>query len=284
MPRTLIGQEKFKMMVEMLKSLPSFCIIEGGRGSGRTVMTEFIADTFGYPMLTIGCKIDDVRQMVAESRKLRKPTIYYIPDADTMSLGAKNSLLKITEEPPKNLHIIMSLEHRDNTLATIKSRGMVLTIDPYTKAELEDYLIMNYDMPKNTDLVNDMLDIASTPGEIDELMSIGFEEFIAYVDKVYNNILEVSTGNSFKIPNKLKFKKDDEGYSVELFLKVFQKISADDIKHRLRDRNYTLTKEELECDVNIMRCTNHALKEMSVRGANKKAIMDVWILNVRRYR
>ncbi len=222
--------------------------------------------------------------MVSESKKLRQKTIYFIKDADTMSIGAKNSLLKITEEPPKNLIIFMSLESKDNTLATIRSRANIFTLDPYSFEELQDYLILNYELPENENLVNEILEVVTTPGEIDEIMSIGFEEFLQYVNKVYLNILEVSTGNSFKIPNKLKFKKDDDGYSCELFLKVFQKISADDLKSRQFDETYEMTRDELLRDVHIMRCTNNALKQMSVRGANKKAIMDIWILNVRRFR
>ncbi len=271
---TIVGQSKFIERVVGLRSLPQFCIIEGARGSGKATLVKYIAELYKLPLITINSKVDDIRQMLAESKKLRQKTIYFIKDADTMSIGAKNSLLKVTEEPPKNLIIFMSLESKDNTLATIKSRANILTMDPYSFDELQDYLLTNYELPGDENLVNEILEVVTTPGEINEIMSIGFEEFLQYVNKVYLNILEVSTGNSFKIPNKLKFKKDDGGYSCELFLKVFQKISADDLKSRQFDNTYNMTRDEVLRDVHIMRCTNKALKE----------IMDIWILNVRRFR
>lgn len=277
----IIGQDKFMEMVKTIKSFPSFCILEGPQGQGKKTMANWIAETLGYRMVTIGTKIDDVRQMIADVQNLSCPIIYFIPDADTMSVGARNSLLKVTEEPPKNLYIIMSLIHSDNTLNTIKSRGRVFALDNYSYGELEEYMKSKYQIDPY--FYDQLLEVASNPGEIDELMEVGFSEFIAYVDKVYANILEVSTGNSFKIADKLSFKKDDEGYSVELFLKVFQKISCDEI--RPVELNATqLDEDEILRTVNIMRATNEALRELSIRGVNKRAVFDMWVLNVRRYR
>lgn len=268
-------------MVKTAKSFPSFCILEGPQGQGKRTMANWIAETLGYRIVTIGTKIDDVRQMIADVQNLSSPIIYFIPDADNMSVGARNSLLKVTEEPPKNLFIIMSLTHSDNTLTTIKSRGRILTLDNYTTNELEQYANSKYTV--EPEVMYQLLEVATNPGEIDELMSIGFEQFMKYVDKVYVNILEVSTGNSFKIADKLKFKSDDEGYSVELFLKVFQKISCDEI--RPVDNNATkINQSEILRTVNIMRATNEALRELGIRGVNKKAVFDMWVLNVRRYR
>lgn len=277
----IIGQVKFMEMVKTVKSFPSFCILEGPAGQGKKTMAKWISETLGYKMVTVGTKIDDIRQMIVDAQNLGSPTIFFIPDADSMSIGAKNSLLKVTEEPPRNLYILMSLTHSDNTLNTIRSRGRVLALDNYSYEELEDYVNMKYTLDGY--LLHELLEVASNPGEIDELMSVGFKEFIEYVDKVYTNILEVSTGNSFKISDKMKFKKDDEGYSVELFLKVFQKISCDDI--RPVDLNATeVSKNEVFRTVNIMRATNEALRQLSIRGVNKKAVFDMWILDVRRNR
>lgn len=269
-------------MVTTLKSFPSFSILEGPQGQGKKTMAKWISETLGYRMVTIGTKIDDVRQMIADVQNLGSPLIYFIPDADTMSIGARNSLLKVTEEPPKNLFIIMSLVHSDNTLTTIKSRGRVLPLNNYTKTELGDYVIMNYQV--ELELCEQLLEVATNPGEVDELMTLGFNEFIQYVDKVYMNILEVSTGNSFKIADKLGFKKDDEGYSVELFLRVFQKIGCDSINPMYLPEGEKLSKEEIEQTVDIMKATNKALHELSIKGVNKKAVFDMWVLNVRRYR
>ena len=41
--------------------------------------------------------------------------IYLIQNADKMSLNAKNSLLKLVEEPPQQAYIIMELQQIENT-------------------------------------------------------------------------------------------------------------------------------------------------------------------------
>lgn len=278
--QTIIGQTKFKERVNnLVGGLPTFIILEGGRGSGKKLMAQYIANTLKYRMITIGTKIDDIRTMISNTSSLSLPTIYFIPDADNMSVGAKNSLLKITEEPPKNLYIIMSLEHRENTLNTIRSRGTVLELDNYTRNELEDYLIMNYQLDSTAK--DELLDYVDNPGEINELMEIGFEDFLGYVNKVYDNILEVSTGNSFKIPNKFKFKEDDTGYPVSIFLKMFQRLCINLIDPRI---NEGLDYDYISNVVAMITATSEALNSLRIRGVNKKSVIDIWILNIRRLR
>lgn len=277
----IIGQKKLIEKVRALKSFPSFSILEGPEGQGKKVVAEWIASELGYNFITIGVKVDDIREMIESVTNLGSPTIYFIPDADNMSIGAKNSLLKITEEPPRNLWIMMSVSSTANTLGTIKSRGQVFKLDNYSILELSEYITKTYpDMPK--DDITDVLDIASNPGQINELVSIGICDFLQYVDKVYANILKVSTGNSFKISQKLKFKKDGEGYSVELFLKVFQKILVDNMKKEYLDGNMSADKASTQ--LGILECTSKALKSMSYRGINKEAAFHMWVLDVRGYR
>lgn len=263
----------------MKECFPTFTILEGPKGQGKKTLAKAVSEILGYRMLTIGTKIDDIREMIANTSSLSIPTIYFIPDADNMSIGAKNSLLKITEEPPKNLYILMTLQHRENTLNTIRSRGTVLELDNYTKNELEDYLIMNYDLDIKND--GELLDYVDNPGEIDEIMAIGVEEFINYVHKVFDNILEVSTGNSFKIPAKFKFKDEEQGYPINIFLKIFQRVCISSIDPRY---NESVSVEEIMQVTQMVRMTNTALNELAVRGINKKSVIDLWILNIRRLR
>lgn len=49
-------------------------------------------------------------------------------DAQKMSLGAQNALLKILEEPPRHLRFILTCENRAQLLATIRSRVTVVTL------------------------------------------------------------------------------------------------------------------------------------------------------------
>lgn len=272
----MLGQVKFKESVKRLKSLSPFTIIEGEKGQGKKVAALWISEQLDIPIVVTGIKIDDIRQMIENTAALRKPIIYLIPDADNMSIGAKNSLLKITEEPPKNLFIVMTLQDKYNTLDTIRSRATIFKLDNYNRKELEEY--MNSQQISNLNNKEDLLSIANNPGEINSLVEIGYDSFIGYVDKVFGNILEVTTGNSFKIANKISFKEGEEGFPVETFLKVFQKVCVDTLK------DIETTKEDVKLVVNMVRETSLALRDLRVKGINKKSVFDMWVLNLRRYR
>lgn len=272
-----IGQTQLKNEV-WDKSIPPFIIIEGPRGQGKKTFITSLAKSKKIPLIEIGNKIADIREMIETCQTLISPVMYFIPEGDGMSIGAKNSLLKITEEPPKNLIIVIAVTHRDNTLQTIRSRGRLWTMDNYTLAEKLQYLTNEYgaDVPYE----DDILAIANNLGEINELMKIGFGEFIAYVDKVVANILAVSTGNSFKIAEKIDFKNSGEGYDVSLFLKVCMKVLHDELLYNLGNSS----SEDIKQTVTMMRETNRALSDLSLRGVNKKAVLDMWVLNIRRLR
>lgn len=277
---TIIGQSKLMNKLEALKSgFPSFTILEGPEGQGKKTLAPRIAEELGFRFITIGNKIDDIREMISGSVGLTKPTMYFIPNGDNMSMGARNSLLKITEEPPRNLYILMGLEHRENTLGTIRSRASVLELDNYARAELRQYIESKY--PElDKEVAEEFLDYADNPGEVDHLITIGVE-MLDYAYKVYDNILEVSTGNSFKIPQKFKFKEDDTGYPVSIFMKIFQRICLEKVHPEVYPN---VTVDEIELATMMIRATSHALGQLTVRGISKKAVADLWILDLRRLR
>lgn len=69
------------------------------------------------------------------------PRVYIIEDADLMSLGAANSLLKFIEEPTSEIYGILITEHIDNILPTIKSRSINITFDELNKEHLKRLLL-----------------------------------------------------------------------------------------------------------------------------------------------
>lgn len=58
---------------------------------------------------------------------------YIIEEGDLLTPAAQNALLKVLEEPPKNVHIVMLVSEPDKLLSTIKSRTQ------YVQLELFDY-------------------------------------------------------------------------------------------------------------------------------------------------
>jgi DNA polymerase III delta' subunit len=65
---------------------------------------------------------------------------YIIHDADSMTPQSQNALLKILEEPPKGVHIILLASSPDKLLSTIKSRVQLIRTESLTAAEMEKHL------------------------------------------------------------------------------------------------------------------------------------------------
>jgi DNA polymerase-3 subunit delta' len=67
-------------------------------------------------------------------------------DAERMSVGAANSLLKILEEPPKHLIMILTTTNPHNLLPTTRSRCMPFRFSPLPTKELMAWLMENHDI------------------------------------------------------------------------------------------------------------------------------------------
>ena len=65
--------------------------------------------------------------------------IYIIDDAERMTPNAQNALLKVLEEPPNNVVIILLSASLDAILTTIKSRTQLASMQHFTEDELEEY-------------------------------------------------------------------------------------------------------------------------------------------------
>lgn len=102
-----------------------------------------------HPNLTIlnaadKVSIDDIRKLDGEIWKTAvfdKAKLIIIRFADYLSINAQNSLLKTLEEPPKNLHFILTVEQSANLLPTIHSRLLRLAQAKISDQQIDDWLI-----------------------------------------------------------------------------------------------------------------------------------------------
>ena len=150
----------------------------------------------------------------------------------------------------------MTVENDTNLLDTIKSRGAIFYTERYTADEILEY----YGSDKDADIIKALCE---TPGEVD-IIRDNAGDFYAYVEKVVDNIVEVSGSNAFKIADKIKFKDTDEGYDIILFLKAFKQVCFD--------------KEMFRASLT----TSEFLNMMNVKSINKQMLFDSWILEMRR--
>lgn len=276
----MIGQKNLiKTFGDMIdsegKRFPQFVILIGMKGSGRKTLSNIIYHKmnnvkFTNKFILEDVKVDTIRNMIDSANRSIDNTLFIIPDADKMSVSAKNTLLKVTEEPPKNAWFILLLEDERNTLATLRSRGQVFRIEPYSPEQIVEYARSKYEL--GTDEIEIIADICEVPGEVDLLHDNGIMTMYSFVQLVISNIAECSGSNAFKIGDKIAFKDTDtEKFDLRLFWKAFMKICADKLKSEGDVLKYA----------DAISITSKYLQQLNITGLNRSATFDMWILDVR---
>ena len=251
---------------------PRFSIFIGEKGSGKKTLAKELR-FLGLDVSEIyfcDIKVDNIREVIESAYKLDEPILYVIPDCDNMSNIAANSLLKVTEEPPKNAYFVLTCESIDNLLPTIKSRGVTYMLAPYTYEDKCDYIDTHPNRPSEED-VEFILDVASTIGDIQSCLSQNIREFRDYVNLVIDNIAEVSDSNAFKIGDKIAFKDERDKYDLRLFWKAFSTICVD-----------LMTKSDDSLKyARAIAITGDYSQQLYIKGINKSMLFDQWIVAIR---
>ena len=270
----IIGQKKLLNKIDTIENYPKFSIITGAKGSGKRTIVKYICNKLNLPMVTFGTSIDEVRKIIELSYEQDKPICYVCPDADSMSLGAKNALLKITEEPPNNAYFILTLLVIGNTLDTIKSRATVFSLDDYTTEEIMEYKQFR----KYGNSFDDKIkSICSTTGEVDDLLQTDVNSFYTFAETVAFQIHLPTTGNIFKIPLALKMKEDEKP-------KKDEKPKYNPILLFKTVRNLYIKKgieEKSEKYLKAASVTSACLRDLALPTVNKVGTVDKWIMDVR---
>ena len=263
----MIGQNE--LLDQFNEEIPKFIILVGLKGSGKKTLAHEICKKISADEYMLeDIKVDTIRSMIADAKRVIKPTVYIIPDADKMSNSAKNSMLKITEEPPINAYFILTLENEYNALGTIKSRGQMFKMKPYSPEAIHEYAkTKGITSLEETEIV---LDICETPGEVDMLQKTGIIALYDYVAKVIDNIALVSGSNAFKIADKIALKDEDNKYDLRLFWKAFMKVCYDRMRTE-KDVKYAYA----------IKVTSYYMQQLNVTGVNKGSTFDLWILEIR---
>ena len=267
----MIGQSANKSFIKQCvenNSFPRFVIVTGEKGSGKKTMAKYIAKQLKAYEVYPGNSVEAVREAIDNSYKCAGTTVYIFPDADKMSIQAKNAMLKITEEPPRQAYFIMTVESINNTLSTLKSRGAEIQMECYGTLELEQLI----DEPTDNDKL--ALTIATTPGQLEQLRSLNVSEFYAFCEKVLDNVATVTGVNAFKIGNNFKFKDDGEGYDPVLFFECVKTIC-------LRRCNPGIQADYGKALIDTIVATSNSQRELSLTGVKKDSTFDMWILNMR---
>jgi len=157
-------------------SLPHAILIEGDRGCGKHTLAKEITmaalcenkENLSHPLPCRACRachlvneglvpdihyisrgdkatlgVDAVREMIDDTVMSSVEfdyKFYVFEDAETMTVQAQNALLKIMEEPPASVKIILLTESADGMLSTVRSRARIFRMQRFTPEKITEYL------------------------------------------------------------------------------------------------------------------------------------------------
>ena len=143
--------------------------------------------------------IAQIREMITYINKScfnELPRFILIDNIENLNINSTNALLKIVEEPNKNVFFILIHNNEKKLLPTLKSRCLTFKIN-YSFQETIN--ITNKLLNNNFfDLINiDLISYYTTPGEIISLINLSNEKKIDLKDCSLKNLLELLINNKY---------------------------------------------------------------------------------------
>lgn len=237
------------------KSVPRFIIISGDIGSGRLTLSKIIIKMINAKGIIMGNSIAEVRETIENAYTITDTTCYIFRNADDMKNEAKNALLKVVEEPPNNAYFIMTVQNIDNMLGTIKSRGTVIKMEPYTMEELlsatNDEILLNY-----------CSNIGQTMEDVENIKNAEYlveEIFQAFRNKSGTQLLKACTNLRGK-------QTETDKCDCTLFMRVFRK-------------NILSLDPSLLQSISIYHISR-CMQELSRNTINKKASIECMLISI----
>lgn len=252
-------------------TMPRFILISGMRGAGKGVLASIIAKMMKAYYIQCDLSVDSVREAVKNCYKCSAPTVYVFRDADKMSIAAKNAMLKITEEPPRQAYFIITVQNASNMLETLRSRATNIKMLPYSREELVEYYKCTY----GDDIDDTILSYADVPGQIDHFKSIDMDSLIGFCQSFIDNIQQVTGVNAFKAVQKIKIKEDKDGYDADIFFHCLKKLLTKRCLSRACSADNRVKYSAM------LKCTCEYHHQFNLTGVKKDSVLDMWVLKIR---
>lgn len=273
----ICGQTELKEKIIGLSdsgSFPKFSIICGEHGHGKKVMSEYISHKLGATLTPCKSDIASVRSTIAESYMVADTTLYMFFDCDEMSVGAKNALLKITEDPPTNAYFIMTVCDIETMLPTLISRGVLFHLDPYSVSDIDDFIKeREFGFTETEKAI--LRYICTCPNDVVTASKCNISSIYDLSDRFIQFIGASNLSNELKISQQLNLKKDADETLIDpiMFLRCVLLCSNE---YMIGD----CTKEDAVIFDKIIRHTAKAVVDISRKGSIKQIVLDNYIINL----
>lgn len=170
--------------------------------------------------------IDEIRNL--HSHIIIRPLysqrkVYLIPEAEKMTVQAQNGLLKIFEEPPPYVSIILTVSNFDALMETVRSRAVRLLFKKYTKNEIGRILEAKYELDsEKIELITNYSD--GNPGTAIKLADSG--EFMEFRDKTIEVLFRINNSRLLDIFEIYRFFEENKG-SIDAVLDTMLLVYRD---------------------------------------------------------
>lgn len=159
-----LTSSKALVLAAMLLEYQMFDMYDDKSSEFKRIEAGIDLDVKVYPKNGEKLLVADSNEIVAESyvKPVNLPyKIFIINNFDVSTDEAQNKLLKILEEPPKNVFFLLSAKSEERVLPTIKSRCDKIKIQPLSKEQISEYCQNNLANILGGGWIGKTLDLAS---------------------------------------------------------------------------------------------------------------------------
>ncbi len=152
---------------------------------------------------------DEAKYAPYEARK----RVFIISGAEYLAGPAANSFLKLLEEPPDSLMLILISDKLDSLLDTIRSRCQPVYFPNFSDDEIIE-IIKKYEKVDDTISAK----IAVAQNDIEKVFELLYSDTATELELVYNYLRSLAKGNFLEVSNIVDemLAKRDKNYTLEL--------------------------------------------------------------------
>ena len=152
----------------------------------------------------LSIKVEQIRYLKSEFNKSGVESdrkVFIIQDAQKMSIGAANSLLKFLEEPSGNITAFLLTSEPQKLLPTIISRCQEVEMQQLTSGQLEQELISESISEKNSHILANLAQSVVEAKKIND--NENFDKILATVNNWYRKLLRKNLLSFVMIQSKI---------------------------------------------------------------------------------
>ncbi len=230
------------ILTALMLNYKTYALMNENSAEYKRVLNGADLDIKIYPKNKEKLLVSDSNEIVDEV--FIKPTnkenkVFIIENIDLSTTEAQNKLLKVLEEPPKNVYFLISAKQADRVLPTIKSRCDKITIEKLPLSEIEKvcknplacmlcegYVGKAEELSKNSNL-NEIVDFAVSL-VCDLKNSAQVLRFSKHFQELKGDIDLILKIYSFCLEDMLKIKTEIKDYCLmKMFLPKIESVEGE---------------------------------------------------------